>query len=488
MKMKTIRIFTIIALTVLYSSCDSDKYLDLYPKTTITEGNFYKTLEQLKQAHDNIYFQLGRMYEAGSVPCVYGELLSDNTHIPYQLGGTPVDEWISNFLLQPENPRFQEMWDNSYNSLYIINTVIHHLEITQVEMAESLKTQMIAEAKLIRSLVYFNMVRAWGSIPYITKKISPTESYSYLRESPDVIYPQLIADLTFAKNNLPASYTGNNVGRVTRFAAAAILAKIHLTRNDKNAAKTELEFIVNSGQFSLDANNNGVVDVNDYYHIFAPATKNSKSSILEAQYLAGANARNSNHQAQYSPYHIAFNLPGATGAFRGGGLNTPTPDLASEFEQGDPRLEISRIPGFLNQTTGLFIDYAWNKKFYDPQWQYPGQNVEIIRYADILLMYAEVTGSAQYLNMVRARVGLPAYGSAGYPSALYPTLELAIEHERRMELCLEFHRFFDLVRTGRAVAVLKAKGLDITENKLLLPIPQYAIDVNTGLTQNPGYN
>ncbi|MEX2568217.1 MAG: RagB/SusD family nutrient uptake outer membrane protein, partial [Cyclobacteriaceae bacterium] len=126
-------------------------------------------------------------------------------------------------------------------------------------------------------------------------------------------------------------------------------------------------------------------------------------------------------------------------------------------------------------------------KYFDPNWFNPGQNFEIIRYADILLMYAEVTGNADYLNMVRNRVGLPPYGSPEYPSDLYPTLELAIEHERRVELGMEMHRFFDLIRTGRATEVMQGKVSSFDNNKLHFPIPQYAIDVNPGLTQNPGY-
>jgi hypothetical protein len=102
-------------------------------------------------------------------------------------------------------------------------------------------------------------------------------------------------------------------------------------------------------------------------------------------------------------------------------------------------------------------------------------------------MYAEVTNDPEYLNMVRARVGLPPYGSAGYPSDKYPTLPLAIYHERRMELCFEFHRFFDLVRHDHALEVMGSKGYDINENKLLFPIPLNEIDINPDLNQNPGY-
>src|SRR5690606_33932392 len=249
----------------------------------------------------------------------------------------------------------------------------------------------------------------------------------------------------------------------------------------------ELKEIIDSGRFSLDANGDGTVNAADYEHLFQPGTKNSRASILEIQYLAGENAVNSNHQTQYMPFHWAFHLPGMNETFRGTGMNTPTQDLINEFEPNDTiRKRVSVYPGYVNLDTDQFIDYPFTMKFYDPNWRYPGQNFEIIRYADILLMYSEVTNDPTYLNMVRARVGLPGFGEPGYPEQ-YSTLELALEHERRVELCFEFHRFFDLVRTGRAVEVMGAKGVDINQNKLLFPIPLRAIDVNPDLTQNVGY-
>jgi hypothetical protein len=111
----------------------------------------------------------------------------------------------------------------------------------------------------------------------------------------------------------------------------------------------------------------------------------------------------------------------------------------------------------------------------------------VLRYADVLLMLAEATGNPSYLNQVRARAGVPLFGTAGYPSATYPTLDLAIEHERRVELAIEFQRGFDLRRTGRAVPVLTAKGKPATPEKLLLPIPEIVRQQNSAITQNPGY-
>lgn len=466
------------------SSCSSDTYLDLSPENSITEGNFYETVDQLIMATNDVYRQLSWLYDSTTIPAFYGELQSDNAYVYMTSGGGGSHNFIPSFNLNSGHLS----WDGYYNSVFICNNIIEILENTEVSIAADLKLRLIAEATLVRSFFYFNMVRVWGGVPLITKKISVEESYEQLRESPDKIYKQIITDLNFAKNTLPEAYSNNDVGRVTRYAAAAILAKVYLTIGNKAEAKNELEFIINSNRFSLDANNDGSVNMDDFRHLFAAKTKNSKASILEAQYMSGVNAFNSKHQPDYTPFYQEFHLPGYTLTRRGNGLMTPTDDLISEFEDGDPRLEASIEMGFVNLATGEFIYYPYPKKFYDPDIENPGQNFEIIRYADILLMYAEVTDDPTYLNMVRERAGMPLFGTDDYPSDLYPTLDLAIEHERRVELALEFHRFFDLVRTGRAIEVMQSKGYQrINNDRLLWPIPQNAIDVNPNLVQNPGY-
>lgn len=482
--MKTKQTPILLLLLTLFFGC-SESELDQYPSTKITEGNFYQTEGQLIQAVNDVYRQLERSYQAGGLVDLYAELYSDNTYIEFTGGSTTYEEDIVNFRIQPNNGRIQTAWEASYNSIFIANSVIEHLETTSIAFSSpALRDRLRAEALFVRSLIYFNMVRVWGDIPFPLEVVSPDDSYNYLRESQVNIYNQLIVDLKEAKSNLPGTYSGNDIGRITKFAASAVLAKVYLTLGDQANAAIELKEIIDSGLFSLDSNNDGTIDAQDYKYIFQPNTKNSKESILELQYLAGQNAVNSNHQQFYTPYHWSFHLPNSTENFRGNGMNTPTQDLINEFEEEDVvRKEISVYPGYLNLETGQFVDYPFTQKFYDPNWRYPGQNVEIIRYADILLLYAEATNNPVYLNQVRARIGLPSYGSPGYPSQ-YNTLEKAIEHERRIELCFEFHRFFDLVRTGKAVETLKAKGYNITANKLLFPIPQHAIDINPKLTQN----
>src|SRR5690625_7347037 len=122
-------------------------------------------------------------------------------------------------------------------------------------------------------------------------------------------------------------------------------------------------------------------------------------------------------------------------------------------------------------------------KFYDLNWDNPGNNFAIIRYADILLMYSEVTEDPKYLNQVSARAGLPGVESNQYPHEKFPNLALAIEHASRIALCSEFHRQLALKRSDR----MKDIYPDFTDNYLLFPIPEFAIDVNPKLTQNPGY-
>ena len=489
--MKSIRYSIIITLLILISSnCSEDRYLDIYPETSITQGNFYQDETQLKQALNDAYRQLTIIYNPHGVPCLYAGQSSDDVCIIAKGSGDNYTEQIVEHVILPNNGRILDAWRDCYNAIYICNVIIHQLEITEVSLDANLKSRMMAEAILIRSLLYFNMVRAWGDIPLITEPISPIEAYDYLRESTENVYQQIIDDLNMAKTNLPESYSGEDVGRVTKYAAAGILAKVHLTLGNTALAKAELEFIINSNKFTLDADQNSVVDMDDYLYIFHPDTKNCKSSILEVQYKSGPNAVNSSHQITYAPFSRSFNLVDLgvpLSSFAGRGESTPTQDLIDEFEVDDPRHEASIFPGFTDLDTDIFTEWPFTIKYFDPDYNNPGSNVKVIRYADVLLMYAEVTQDANYLNMVRNRAGLPHFGTVDYPSTLYPTLDLAIEHERRVELSFEFHRFFDLVRTNRAIAVLQSKGYDIDASDLLFPIPQAEIDINPNLTQNSGY-
>ncbi len=470
------------------SSCDQE-LLDLYPKTQITEGNFFQTKDQLVQIVNDTYRQVQRVYSARGLPSLFGELRSDNTQIITVDG---FDFWandITDFRMFTDNEGNRNAWEICYNAIHICNTAITQLENAQdlFQGDDQLRQRLIAEARFNRSLIYFNMVRAWDGVPFALQVVDPEDAYGYLRESPATIYSQLETDLLSSKDALLESYQGTDVGRVTKYGAAAVLAKLYLTIGEPQSAENELKEIIDSGMYSLDANDDGSIDIDDYLHLFSPDTKNSRSSILELQYLGGEIGVNSDHQQNFSPHRSNVNLPGTSNTYKGYGFNIPSDDLINEFETGDERKDISIAMGYTDLVTGDFIDYPFTMKFYDPNFDYPGQNFEVIRYADILLMYAEVTNDPQYLNMVRSRAGLPLYGTTGYPSTQYQNLEQAIEHERRVELCFEFHRFFDLKRTGRATEVMGAKGYSINNNKLVFPIPLRVVDTNPKITQNQGY-
>lgn len=480
-----IKFFLLLFILKVFTGCES--YLDLYPETQLTQGVYYNNETEFIRAADDVYRQLTRVYNAGSVSDLFGELFSDNVEIVFAAGGNSWPEDINTHRIKTDNGKIRSAWQTAYSALFLTNNVIDQLDKTSVEFeTPNLKQRLRAEAVFVRSVIFFNLVQAFGDIPMPLNAVSPDESYKYLRVDKKTVYQQIIDDLKSCKDALPPSYTGTNIGRATSYAVSAFLAKTYLLNSDHTSAQTELKRIIDSGFYSLDANNNGVIDESDYAYLFHESTKNCKESIFEIQYLAGANQVNSGHQGAYTPFHHAFHLPGSTQTWRGEGMNTPNDDIIGEYEPGDPRKDISIYPGYVNLDNDLFVDYPFTMKFYDPNWQNPGQNFEAVRYADILLLYSEVTNDPSYLNQVRARVGLPAFGSAGYPSE-YDTLEKAIEHERRVELAFEFHRMFDLVRTGRALTVLNSKGFNLSANSLLFPLPQIEIDINPGLTQNDAY-
>ena len=178
----------------------------------------------------------------------------------------------------------------------------------------------------------------------------------------------------------------------------------------------------------------------------------------------------------------------------GAGLNQASEDLWNSYEPEDIRRDLSIQNGYIS-STDEFINVKYCIKWRDLDAELNNRreasdnNFIILRYADVLLMLTEATGDPAYLNEVRDRAGLPHYGDARYPSQ-YNTIALACEHERQVEFALEFHRWFDLIRTGRAISVLKnsLKNVTITEKQLLLPIPLEVVSQNpTIIVQNEAY-
>ncbi|MFD2570490.1 RagB/SusD family nutrient uptake outer membrane protein [Spirosoma soli] len=473
--------YILAGLLALSLTACKEKFLDLSPVSAVGTTSFFKSqsdvLTALNGAYGALQFngQYGQLYVVAEIP-------SDDT-TPVLSGSVTDQDEFDKFYVRTTNPFTLARWSDGYRGIYRTNSVIER--IVGVTMDETLKKRVVGEAKFLRALMYFNLVRVFGDVPLVLTEITdPLQGYEYGRAPVADVYAQINKDLSDAESALPVTYTGSDVGRATSGAAKSLLGKVYLTQKRYADASAKLKEVIDRGTYSLLPN---------YADLFKPANKNSKESIFEVQYKKGNVGEGSNWANQYAPE----NSGNAVIQFGGAGNNRPTPDLDNSYEPGDPRRNVSMASSYVN-SSGVKVDYYYIKKYADP----PVVNNDseddwyVLRYADVLLMYAEAlneTGkpadALPYLNQVRKRVGL-----ADKTVTAQSDLRLAIEQERRVELAFEGHRWFDLVRTGRALPVLQAKAASIgiktalTENNLVFPIPQSQIDINpTKIKQNPGY-
>ena len=365
--------------------------------------------------------------------------------------------------------------------------------IDGIEINTELANRYKLECKFIRALMYFNLVRVYGDVPLILKEISISESYDILREPKENVYNQIIADLKEAQD-LPVSYSTAEDGRATQGAAKALLANVYMTLHKYAEAETILAEIINSGQYSLLENTPGSLNIDGYKNVFSPVNHNSKEGIFEIQFLKGGYGEGSNYANNFAPENSGTNVVAVGGT---GGNNIPEMDIYNAYEEGDLRRDFSMSLGYYdNRKNNEWVESRYVCKFMDVPYQNndASNNYPVIRYADVILMYAEALNqngktaeACKYLNMTRRR-GFGYQTTETSPVDLQTTdkaqFALMVEQERRVELAFENHRWFDLIRTGRAVEVMRSKGFSLNETNLICPIPQKQIDVNPKLTQN----
>lgn len=464
-------ILAITCFCIMVSGCQKS-FLERTPISNANAVNYYKTPADFEIAMNSAFATLYTVYDPENAVS-YTELMGDNATL-YSVAGNQADKWaFRDYTIDPNNTMVYQFWQDGYKAIFNVNTVLDKIQTAGLDA--TFTNRVKGEMMFLRGLYYYNLVQLFGDLPLVTKVLSAEESYAVLRSPKADVYNQIVSDLSFAVSNLPLADKVTQVGRASKGAAQTLLAKVYLSLGNKTSAAQLLLEVYNSKQYNL---------LSQYASLFGADVKNTKESIFEIQYLGGSASRPA------SPYWTAF-APVNNGVITkyGGGINQVTDDLYNEYEAGDPRRDITVATGY-NDSKGNFVAIKFTKKWMDPTAPVNGakelsnNNFMVLRFADVLLLLSEATGDASYLNEVRLRSGVPAFGSAGYPAAKYPTLDLAIEHERRVELAMEFHRFFDLKRTGRALAVLTAKGKPVTERKLLLPIPQYVITQNGGITPN----
>lgn len=482
--------YNLIAIALLgfsFSSCSD--FLEQNPQTDLSENDFYKTADDILSAVNGAYSSLqeGDIYGNWYV---FGEIPSDNTR--NQLSGSVTTQnEFDQFYIDTQNSMIANFWKAAYKVINRTNTILGRID--GIEINTELANRYKLECKFIRALMYFNLVRVYGDVPLVLKEISISESYDILREPKENVYNQIISDLKEAQD-LPVSYSTAEDGRATQGAAKALLANVYMTLHKYAEAETILAEIINSGRYSLLENTPGSLNIDGYKNVFSPVNHNSKEGIFEIQFLKGGYGEGSNYANNFAPENSGTNVVAVGGT---GGNNIPEMDIYNAYEEGDLRRDFSMSLGYYdNRKNNEWVESRYVCKFMDVPYQNndASNNYPVIRYADVILMYAEALNqngktaeACKYLNMTRRR-GFGYQTTETSPVDLQTTdkaqFALMVEQERRVELAFENHRWFDLIRTGRAVEVMRSKGFSLNETNLICPIPQKQIDVNPKLTQN----
>lgn len=473
------------------SGCVKESFFDKKPKGQLSTDNFYKTEQHAVWATNAIYNQL-RSWDVHVFSYIgLTDIISDDS----DKGSLPNDanflRELDDFTFDPSNIAFLSVWKGYYHGIYRANSVLDN--VPGIDMDEELKARLLAEAHFLRAYYYFNLVRWFGDLPLVDHILTQDE-YEQPRVSKDRIYEFIINDLKAAAEVLPekSAYAPADLGRVTKGAANGLLAKVYLTMEDFAQAEIYAQKVIDSQEYGLYPN---------YTKLFQQEGENSNESIFEVQ---AASYEEGNFGSQYNEVQGVRGTPNL-----GWGFNRPSDDFVTSFEPGDPRRDatILYVGETLPDGSAVVEDNPniFNERYNQKAWvaNHPGGNgngpgnIRILRYADILLIAAEAMNENNkpndalvLLEVVRARA---RQGNNFILPEITTTdkdvLRQKIWHERRAELGMEQHRWFDLVRQKRAATTLQALGKDFVENKHeLLPIPQSEIDLLGGvMTQNMGY-
>lgn len=503
----------ILSVFLLLTTISCEDYLEKPPYGVLTVDNFYKTPQQLSQGLTDAYNYLGSA-DFETPLFILGNIVTDDA----EKGGSDVNDFaaayeLSHFRAVASNAVCLQLWAISYKGIFNSNVVIERADMVEAMNPELVK-RVRAEAKFLRGLYYFHLATVFGGVPLVLTTLSPNEANAE-RASFDATWDQIEKDFSEAAMVLPlkSGYPAADLGRATSGAANVMLAKAQLMRQKYAAAESALEKVVSSNQYAL---------IDDFGKIFTNSFENAAESVFEIQHK---NTQSSGGSEGTGVNRFCWSRKNG-----GWGFDCPTQDLRDEFEPGDPRLIYTftftgDIFGANDVTDNTESPTGYhNRKVYltTNERENPindqGYNIRYLRYADVLLLYAEVlneNGKAQdaltYLNMVRDRA---RDTNPSDPRRTFQTVDVTVNlptvvatdkdalrdliwHERRVELALEYHRRFDLVRQQRYGNVMRAYATNHNVDKGslfndayhdLIPIPAEEIDRSeTAIGQNPGY-
>lgn len=487
MKTKLYTINWILAFAMLALSGCSDDFVYVDSQDENSES-YFNTPEEYDLALVGAYDLLQSTY----LNVMLGEIASDNT----LAGGesatdVPGIQEIDDMVHTPVNQQLRDIWSWMYAGVNRANYVLEFQDKIDFDG----KNEIIAQARFLRAYYYFELVKWFGDVPLaIDKRIQFGEQFSIPRSPKSAVYDLIEEDLMFASANLPA--TQAQEGRITSGAAQALLGKAYLYQNEFAEAASAFEPVIN-GPYSL---------VDDYSIIFEQEGENNSESIFEVQYTDKEGAGFGCLQCSEGNVAVGFNgIRNYTGpVFESGfSFNVPVQEVVDIFTDDDLRKDVAilDIEAWAAETGATYAEgYEhtgyYNRKYIarkgdlntgDANLTNPN-NYRAIRLADVLLMAAEANykkpssdedKARQYLNIVRERAGLDEVTLSG------SSLLNQIYEDRRLELVGEGHRFFDLVRTGRAADEID--GFQTGKHELF-PIPAIEIELSGNIwEQNPGY-
>lgn len=468
MKLRQYSIIAAAAVTISFASCKKE-FLDKQPISQVTPEVAFADAAAAEKLIQGVYDGMYNDYHINDF-LVIGDAMADNA---YAGGDNPANIQIDLFNVNATNGNISRDWNSLYSDIKNCNLVTDNVpNIQDPKLDEGgRREQILAEARTMRAYMYFNLVRLWGSVPLVLKIPTTDAEFQPAKASVEEIYAQIREDLEYGVAHARASSASKGI--ITKGVANAILAKVYATQATPDWAK-----VLEHADATI---NNGYALMANYDQLWDSQHDNNSEAIWEMQYDGWGGAH-----GNWMPSQL----------FGAGWkkFNTPTNDLVNTFDAEQDRVR---------KSSSIFTDgVGWDDEYWKDPKTYPHINkyraddksdTYILRLADILLLKAEAQNelsaggwaqAKQLVDQIRSRVNLPATTAADQAA-----MRLAIEKERRLELAFEGHRWFDLVRTGRAVTVMNAQkdgngnplNYNVTEAKLLWPFPQTEVDRNPNM-------
>lgn len=525
--MKTLKYLT-AGLLLVISTAACNKIIDIDPISNIGVDAFYRNYEETRAALTGSYNGLQKPLE---YEWMLTDLRTDNSKQGVANSSAAINfefNELDMYTLNSAHDKVYQYWLVTYKNIRSINYVLKSLGVTYAsgqttvgegtaKMSQQQKNQLAGEALFLRAYHYFNLVRLYGDVFLITEPVDPEQSKKITRTPLADCYQFIAADLMAAKDLLSqmpyAASTNSEAGRATSWAAKALLAKVYLTTNRASSALPLLDDVIsNSGHGLLPS----------FSDVFSINNEMNKEILFAVRFKAGGFGLGNLMANSFAPTSSGSAIVNGDGS----GYNFPTNDLDVTYKtpatgSADARKAV---------TMAKYSSKLYVKKFISPVLvKFDAENdFPVLRFSDVLLMKAEALGfgtiGVDLINEVRTRAGATDYVSGDFNTGFYkyPTdgsanaittqaqFLTALLNERRLEFAFENQRFFDLVRTGQAITVIKnhyALEFDshykayrpaitlaelqsnLTAEKLLLPIPQRELDANDQIkiVQNPGY-